>query len=123
MGWAKYMEDDMEIMQNRNANWNSLGFSYPQAQIANHKTSSAISQVSPNCDTLIGVLTEFLDDTLVMSEESFSDKKLVCKSCGNQFSFPASKQRRFAKKGWNPPKHCKRCRELREAVYCMRPSF
>ena len=123
MGWAKYMEDDMEIMQTRNANWNLYDFSYPQTQIAKPKKAPSAVPSPSDHDILASVLAGFLDSSSVMREDEYKDKNLICKCCGRPFLFSVSKQRFFAKEGWNPPKRCKRCRELREVTFCMRPSF
>jgi len=45
----------------------------------------------------------------------FSDKIIVCKDCGQNFTFTASEQEFFAEKGFtNEPQRCKDCRVARK---------
>lgn len=45
----------------------------------------------------------------------FNDKTIVCKDCGQQFTFTASEQEFFAEKGFtNEPQRCKSCRDARK---------
>lgn len=46
----------------------------------------------------------------------FNDKTLVCKDCGQEFTFTASEQEFYAEKGFtNEPQRCKACRDARKA--------
>lgn len=119
MSWAKYMEDDMDIIQERNPEWNNCYFSYPQTQVI---SCQPIKKQILDFDYISDLLAEVLDFP-VIAETTYKDRKLLCKCCGRPFLFTASSQKHFAKKGWNPPKRCKNCRSVREATYCMRPSF
>ncbi|NLB61503.1 MAG: zinc-binding protein [Clostridiales bacterium] len=41
----------------------------------------------------------------------FQDKVLVCKDCGQEFTFTAGEQEFYAEKGFqNQPAHCRDCR-------------
>jgi len=41
----------------------------------------------------------------------YNDKTLVCKDCGQKFTFTASEQEFYAEKGFtNEPQRCKACR-------------
>ena len=45
----------------------------------------------------------------------FKDKTIVCKDCGQEFTFTASEQEFFAEKGFtNEPQRCKACRNARK---------
>ena len=45
----------------------------------------------------------------------FQDKTIVCKDCGQEFTFTASEQEFFAEKGFtNEPQRCKPCRDARK---------
>lgn len=45
----------------------------------------------------------------------FEDKTLICKDCGNEFSFSASEQEFYAEKGFeNEPGRCPACRKARK---------
>ncbi|MEG0999134.1 MAG: zinc-ribbon domain containing protein [Clostridiales bacterium] len=44
----------------------------------------------------------------------YSDKTLVCKECGEEFTFSASEQEFYAEKGFqNEPARCSECRQKR----------
>ncbi|WP_066499029.1 zinc-ribbon domain-containing protein [Abyssisolibacter fermentans] len=46
----------------------------------------------------------------------YSDKKIICKDCGNEFIFTAGEQEFYAEKGFdNEPVRCKDCRAKRKA--------
>ena len=50
-----------------------------------------------------------------MNSEVFEDKTLVCKECGNEFTFTAGEQAFYKQKGFmNEPKCCKACRDARK---------
>ncbi len=45
----------------------------------------------------------------------YSDKVLVCKDCGQEFTFTAGEQEFYAEKGFtNEPQRCKACRSTRK---------
>lgn len=46
----------------------------------------------------------------------YQDKTLVCKDCGQEFTFTAGEQEFYAEKGFqNEPARCKDCRNARKA--------
>ena len=46
----------------------------------------------------------------------FTDKKITCKDCGEEFVFTANEQEFFAEKGFtNEPQRCQNCRKARKA--------
>ena len=50
-----------------------------------------------------------------MNSEVFEDKTLVCKECGNEFTFTAGEQAFYKQKSFmNEPKCCKACRDARK---------
>lgn len=55
----------------------------------------------------------------------FQDKIIVCKDCGQEFTFSASEQEFFAEKGFtNDPQRCKACRDARKGrTGSSRPMF
>lgn len=123
MGWAKYLEDDMEIMQERNPDWNSCGFSYSQNQTTPRNNTLVNTQNPVDQELLTDLLLVLIENGPVMKEKTYRDRTLMCKHCGRPFLFSSSTQKHFAERGWNQPKRCKRCRDSRTAAYCMRPSF
>lgn len=47
----------------------------------------------------------------------YEDKTLVCKDCGQEFTFTAGEQEFYAEKGFtNEPQRCKVCRDARKAA-------
>ena len=45
----------------------------------------------------------------------YQDKTLVCKDCGNEFTFTAGEQAFYAERGFeNEPQRCKSCRDARK---------
>ena len=45
----------------------------------------------------------------------YEDKTLVCKECGNEFTFTQGEQEFYAEKGFtNEPQRCKSCRDARK---------
>lgn len=45
----------------------------------------------------------------------FTDKTLICKDCGAEFTFAAGEQAFYKEKGLdNEPKRCKECRDKRK---------
>ena len=45
----------------------------------------------------------------------YNDKILVCKDCGQEFTFTAGEQEFYAEKGFtNEPQRCKACRNARK---------
>ena len=45
----------------------------------------------------------------------YTDKTLVCKECGQEFTFTAGEQEFYAEKGFtNEPQRCKNCRSARK---------
>ena len=52
--------------------------------------------------------------------DGFSDKVLRCADCPNTFVFTARDQRFYHEKGFDDPKRCKSCRDLKKAKYDAR---
>lgn len=47
----------------------------------------------------------------------YTDKTLVCKDCGQEFTFTAGEQEFYAEKGFtNEPQRCKACRSARKGA-------
>ncbi|QBD79910.1 zinc-binding protein [Ktedonosporobacter rubrisoli] len=50
----------------------------------------------------------------MLSNDSYQDRLLTCRDCGNDFTFSAGEQEFFARKGLtNPPSRCPQCRAAR----------
>ncbi|MEG0230008.1 MAG: zinc-ribbon domain containing protein [Oscillospiraceae bacterium] len=54
----------------------------------------------------------------------YEDKTLICKECGNEFTFTAGEQEFYAEKGFeNEPQRCKVCRDSRKQQSRQRELF
>jgi CxxC-x17-CxxC domain-containing protein len=54
----------------------------------------------------------------------YEDKTLVCKDCGQEFTFTAGEQEFYAEKGFtNEPQRCKACRAARKGAAAERRLF
>lgn len=45
----------------------------------------------------------------------YQDKTIVCKDCGNEFTFTAGEQAFYAERNFSEPVRCKECRDARKA--------
>ena len=52
---------------------------------------------------------------VAVGEGDFVDRTLTCVDCGEQFPFSAREQAFFAEKGFQTPKRCKSCKQVRKA--------
>ena len=48
------------------------------------------------------------------------DKKIKCQDCGEEFIFSERDQKFYQEKGFNPPKRCKNCRNIRKTKFYTR---
>ena len=48
------------------------------------------------------------------------DRWLTCQDCGDEFVFTARDQQFYKQKGYEEPKRCKPCRELKKSGYAER---
>ncbi len=46
----------------------------------------------------------------------YTDKTLVCRTCGKEFTFTAGEQAFYAERGYTEPKDCKECRDAKKAA-------
>ena len=112
MGWAKYCEDNIEIMLER------------QILMQSRMQETEIRVVYKNNNKAISKLVLTVNESTVIEEKStYSNKYIVCKDCGTKFLFTASSQKHFEEKGWCEPKRCKCCRDYRNTRYLMCSSF
>ena len=68
-----------------------------------------------------------LEGNKISSEvlKMYEDKTLICKECGQEFTFTAGEQEFYAEKGFvNEPQRCKACRDARkQAIKGEREKF
>jgi len=107
MGWAKYCEDNIEIMldrqymsQDSRCGSKIIVAIYPRVNCVAEKHNKAVT-----------------------SPVTYKEKFIVCKDCGKKFLYSAEQQKRFESRGWSAPKRCKNCRDLNNARYLMASSF
>ncbi len=110
MGWAKYAEDNFEIMQER---------------ISMRQNCIVETEIKVVCKTPVPLLPQIViqfnkESTM---EEKHEDIYIVCKDCGRKFTFSVGAQRHYESKGWNHPKRCKSCRDFRNARFLMCSSY
>ena len=106
MGWAKYVEDNLELFYDRQYMKNE-----PQ-----YKPIVKDIIPIPIKEPTVGVAKK-------AEKEIPRDKLLCCKTCGKQFLFSASAQKAFKEKGWATPKRCRCCRKTNTIRHLMRAEF
>ncbi len=110
MGWAKYAEDNLEIMQER---------------MFLRQTCKVETEIKVICKSPIPVLPQIVIqiNQEPVEEEKYEDIYIVCKDCGRKFLFSAGAQKHYEKKGWDNPKRCKCCRDFRNTRFLMCSSY
>lgn len=112
MGWAKFFEDDIEIMFDRKF--------MMETKIQETEIKTVCTNVFPF--TKVTVELESCDNK-IHEQKQYEDKLLMCKDCGRVFVFTAKMQKHYEEKGWTSPKRCKNCREFRNSRYLMCASY
>ena len=100
MGWAKYAEDNYEMIQER---WDRMD---------GQKSIVAVTAVIPSMVCAVKVSMEISEEP---KKASMKDKSLYCIECGEQFTFTAGEQKYYKRHELDQPKRCKCCREIRKA--------
>ena len=108
MGWAKYMEDNLEIINERMSQMAEGRNTYPAVQATLKMTVCITPVVVPERKPV---------------QDQREEKYIICKDCGRVFSFSVREQLFYERMGWNPPKRCKACREQRKIRYLMCPAY
>ncbi len=103
MGWAKYSEDNSELLQDR---LYLQGFSNESfSSVLCTGTQKEVHYYFPSKESSVGG-----ED----GEPQYTDKTLICCECGKEFVYSKSFQMKVNKRGWAPPKRCKSCRNDRK---------
>ena len=106
MGWAKYAEDNNEIILERQREVEEKQF---EGRSSFHNASTIFqTQIVPNIKTRE-------KNTAYLFQKKI-DIYLCCKECGRMFTFTVSSQHFCELKGWSAPKRCKACREHKKAL-------
>ena len=108
MGWAKYCEDNIEIMMER--------------QFMVQKSEVDVVRRTNNC-LATNLILNIVETSVEASKTKYEDKYIMCKDCGKKFLFSAKTQKYFEKMNWDEPKRCKCCRSYRNTRYLMCSSF
>lgn len=112
MGWAKYFEDNQEIMCERQEAM--------QAHTQEPEIRIVCTGILPTAKLVVEVKTE---KHIAQIQKKYEDRYIICKDCGRIFLFASNAQKYYEKMGWDNPKRCKSCREYRNAHCLMHSSF
>lgn len=109
MGWAKYAEDDYEIVLER------------LDHMANRDNLYIGTAIFPPIACPVGISTEinYYEEQATTTKVKYKDKKLYCQDCGNKFVFSAGEQRFYEKKGLHQPERCRTCRETNKIKWLV----
>ncbi len=111
MGWAKYAEDNLEIILDRQFMRGAWKHGIPRHPSYTGNSFTPLSaEAYPGTDRPTNNVCE---------AESFTDRYIQCRDCGRPFLFSVKSQKSFSKKGWNPPKRCEKCRNYRNTLHLM----
>ena len=101
MGFAKYLEDDMEIMTER-------------------QTAKELNALEPE---ILGIQKKYTYSPTKKASIMRYDIWIECRYCGCHFVFRAKDQEFYKSKGWPKPKTCKSCRATFKSIYKIASSF
>ena len=111
MGWAKFVEDNIEMREER----------FYQPISTEHYREDTYLQVC----TILPIRSVPLKVSIAIDCQKKTlkpDQVLYCKECGKQFVFSGRAQRHYENKGYTPPKRCHQCRErnrIKRAAFAM----
>lgn len=100
MGWAKYTEDNMEIVRERLSQMTSCSIEH--ASFILHESVIIPSKALHARNAAPQTKTD-------------ADEFIVCRKCGKEFLFSANAKRIYKSRGWTRPKLCKSCRKTKKA--------
>jgi len=106
MGWAKYMEDNYNMIEQRRVLNRRDAFIMPTVSV--DEPTEAWDVITPRIKAEPKALIPQIHTE--EKKKEYVDKILRCRSCGCDFRFSARRQEKFEKKGWQPPKRCWECR-------------
>ncbi len=116
MGWAKYMEDNLEIIQDRKT---SFGYRREDAYFSVYYPREKIIPAS----SILGFTSNSIYTSERDQQEGYKDRYLICRTCGKTFQFTVQQQKNYDRKNWNPPKRCHKCRENVNVKALMRNAY
>jgi len=103
MGWAKYYEDNVEIICER------------QDQRFTLEKDIFFQGIA--------ILTEKPYAIVEEKQQDFNNRYLICEDCGCEFIFSSHMQKFYSARGWGAPKRCKSCREHNDIMHIMRVTY
>lgn len=104
MGFAKYFEDDLEIMEERQY-WTQTTETAPTLLIS---------------EKVVAIMDAMVVETMkqpIKTKAKRKTRKLVCSECGTSFLFTGGEQCFYEKRNLLPPSRCPSCRDKRKAFY------
>ena len=118
MGWAKYTEDNYNMIEQRPVLYRRDAFIMPTVSVHEPSESRGIFPAHVNSNPKeLKHQTSAIEPIKAQSQartnipkRDYIDRILRCKSCGHDFRFSAKQQEKYEKKGWQPPKRCWDCR-------------
>ena len=102
MGWAKYFEDDMDLMFER------------QRALGERAYESVTGVMCTSTVPLTKLIVVVKNKTSKVDPATYVDKTITCRDCRNTFVFSAKAQKYYSEKQWSAPKRCKCCRAARK---------
>lgn len=81
MGWAKYYEDNIEIMYER------------KAAMQSYRQETEIKVVYTGILPVSNIIVEIKEEPVVPQQIEYKDRYIVCKDCGRKFLFSAKSQK------------------------------
>lgn len=107
MGWSKYTEDINEIVSERMRDRESRSIE-PQVRLY---ASVPVNTIPVDFTVQIQV-----DNKETTQKKPPTGRALRCRDCGKHFVFTVGEQRFFNDHGYQPPKRCRACREIKRKM-------
>lgn len=107
MSFAKYFEDNMEIIEER--------FALRQQE----SDSAPIYRATQEVGTKIYLVTTRVVEVKPESQKKHKrkKKKIVCCDCGETFLFTGGEQKYYEERKLSEPKRCSACRQKRKELF------
>ena len=116
MGFAKYFEDNVELVVERFESRHSVKQS--------DNTFRSVPIAPPATWTRDTVYDAMIQECIRALDwagtKTYKDKVLLCRDCGKPFVFSAGWQKKIEAKGWNEPKRCRSCKCINDLIHAMR---
>ena len=104
MGWAKCLEDNIEMI------WEREPFITLIAQPMQLKNEGAVTLPHSVTATQPSLKKQYR-----AKRQHRKTKYIICSDCGSTFPFSEKSRKFFASNNWPDPKRCKSCREKRKS--------